>query len=169
MLLRRKLRLLSEGIWFVLVKKFLSNYVFFLGDNETESTFYSVSAFNGCKKYGTVAAASTITQEPSAKSFKLQKALIVTKLSRYEYEESRNRDLNTLQLEKKLRNRGTDYDGLLYLHNLHKKFELRVIKSFQDVGCDVKVINRWVVGIYSASNHKPFVLSHLVFCSVFYK
>lgn len=92
---------------------------------------------------GTVAAASTISShEPSAKSFKLQKALIVTKLSRYEFEESRNRDLNTQQLEEKLRNRGTDYDGLLFTHNLHKKFEMRVIKSFQDVGCDVKVINR---------------------------
>uniref|UniRef100_T1GU78 Uncharacterized protein n=1 Tax=Megaselia scalaris TaxID=36166 RepID=T1GU78_MEGSC len=107
--------------------------------------FLSEAAFNGCKKYGTVAAASTVSsshEQPSAKSFKLQKALIVTKLSRYEYEESRNRELNSQELEKKLRNRGTDYDGMLYLHNLHKKFEMRVIKSFQDVGCDVKVINR---------------------------
>lgn len=124
---------------------------------------YSPAFSNGCKKYGTVAAASTISHhEPSAKSFRLEKALIVTKLSRYEYEESRNRELSTQQLEEKLRNRGTDFDGMIYHHNIHKKFEMRVIKSFQDVGCDVKVINRYVssnwIALLFSSQHLWFLL-----------
>ncbi|KAH8258481.1 hypothetical protein KR038_012040, partial [Drosophila bunnanda] len=72
-------------------------------------------------------------------NFKLKRALVVTKLSRYEFEQLRNPELSREQLEKKLRDRGTDIDMVLYLHNLHKDFEKRVVQSFQDVGCEVKL------------------------------
>lgn len=75
-------------------------------------------------------------------AFKLQRALIVTKFSRYEFEQLRHSNLDKDQLETKLRNRGTDYDTLLALHNVHKNFEKRIAKSFQNVGCDVKLVNR---------------------------
>ncbi|XP_012155807.1 NAD kinase 2, mitochondrial isoform X2 [Ceratitis capitata] len=74
--------------------------------------------------------------------FKLQRALIITKFSRYEFEQMRYPQLNREQLERKLRDRGTDYEMLMYLHNLHKDFERNVVQSFLDVGCEVKVANR---------------------------
>ncbi|XP_014103445.1 NAD kinase 2, mitochondrial isoform X1 [Bactrocera oleae] len=74
--------------------------------------------------------------------FKLQRALIITKFSRYEFEQMRNPQLSRVQLEKKLRDRGTDFEMLMYLHNLHKDFERNVVQSFLNVGCEVKVANR---------------------------
>ncbi|XP_055919606.1 NAD kinase 2, mitochondrial [Eupeodes corollae] len=75
-------------------------------------------------------------------AFKLQRALVVTKFSRYEFEQLRHSNLSKDQLEEKLRNRGTDYDTLLALHNVHKDFEKKIAKSFQNVGCEVKLANR---------------------------
>ncbi|XP_059225379.1 NAD kinase 2, mitochondrial isoform X2 [Stomoxys calcitrans] len=76
------------------------------------------------------------------KNFKLQRALLVSKLSRYEFEQLRHPHLNPEQLEAKLRDRGTDFDALIFLHNLHKDFERTIVRSFQDVGCEVKLANR---------------------------
>ncbi|XP_037825557.1 NAD kinase 2, mitochondrial isoform X3 [Lucilia sericata] len=75
-------------------------------------------------------------------NFKLQRALLISKLSRYEFEQLRHPHLSKEQLEKKIRNRGTDFETLMYLHNLHKDFERKIVRSFQDVGCEVKLANR---------------------------
>ncbi|KAH8401006.1 hypothetical protein KR009_002373, partial [Drosophila setifemur] len=72
-------------------------------------------------------------------NFKLERALVVTKLSRYEFEQLRHPGLSQEQLQQKLRDRGTDVEMVLYLHNLHKDFERRIVESFQDVGCEVKL------------------------------
>lgn len=81
-------------------------------------------------------------QNGTEKTFKLSKALIVTKLSRYEFERLRYPNMNDNQLELMLRNRGTDYDALIYSHNLHKQFEKRIAKSFEKMGVEVKLTNR---------------------------
>lgn len=75
-------------------------------------------------------------------NFKLQRALLVSKLSRYEFEQLRHPNLSAQQLEARLRDRGTDFDTLMYLHNLHKDFERTIVRSFQNVGCEVKLANR---------------------------
>lgn len=75
-------------------------------------------------------------------NFKLQRALLVSKLSRYEFEQLRHPNLSIQQLEARLRDRGTDFDTLMYLHNLHKDFERTIVRSFQNVGCEVKLANR---------------------------
>ncbi|XP_034476448.1 NAD kinase 2, mitochondrial isoform X2 [Drosophila innubila] len=75
-------------------------------------------------------------------NFNLKRALVVTKLSRYEVEQLRHPELSREQLDQKLRDRGTDVEMLLYLHNLHKDFERRVVQSFKDVGCEVKMSSR---------------------------
>ncbi|XP_050743448.1 NAD kinase 2, mitochondrial isoform X3 [Drosophila biarmipes] len=72
-------------------------------------------------------------------NFKLKRALVVTKLSRYEFEQLRHPELSPDQLQQKLRDRGTDVEMVLHLHKVHKDFERRVVKSFQDVGCEVKL------------------------------
>lgn len=76
------------------------------------------------------------------RKFQFKKALIVTKLSRYEFEQHKNPKLDLFQFEKMIRDRGTDYDLLLHYHRIHKDFEKRVADGFRDYGIDVKLVNR---------------------------
>lgn len=75
-------------------------------------------------------------------TFRLERALIVTKLSRYEFEQLRHPHLSPSQLEETLRNRGTDFDALIHRHNVNKDFEKMIVCSFRNVGCEVKLTNR---------------------------
>lgn len=52
--------------------------------------------------------------------FKLNKVLILSKLSRYDFEKRKHPELTERELEKNLRSRGTDYNLLLYHHYIHK-------------------------------------------------
>lgn len=79
----------------------------------------------------------------SQRKFSFRKVLIVTKLSRYEFEQHKNPKLSVVQLEKLLRDRGTDYDLWLHYHQVHKEFEQRVANSFKEHGSDVKLVNRY--------------------------
>ena len=78
--------------------------------------------------------------EPAA--FKLSKALLVTKLSRLEFERHRFCHLNHNEVEKLIRNRGTDYDAMLQLHIIHKDFERKIADCFREVGVQVELSNR---------------------------
>lgn len=77
--------------------------------------------------------------------FQFKKALIVTKLSRLEFEQHKNPKLSVAELEKMLRDRGTDFDALLQYHRIHKEFETTVAESFRRHNIDVKLVNRFVV------------------------
>ncbi|XP_037903864.1 NAD kinase 2, mitochondrial isoform X2 [Hermetia illucens] len=79
--------------------------------------------------------------EPT-ESKRIQKVLIVTKLSRYEYEQQRHPNLSKEQLERHIRDRGSDFEIMMHYHNLHKKFEKKIAKSFQNAGVEVRVANR---------------------------
>lgn len=74
--------------------------------------------------------------------FKVSKALIVSKLSRLELEQHRHNTLNQPQLEKLIRDRGTDYESLVYHHHLHKNFQQRIAQSFTELGVQVQLANR---------------------------
>lgn len=76
---------------------------------------------------------------------RIKKALIVTKLTRLEFEKIRHSELNDIELEDKIRNRGTDYDALMYYHKLHKQVEEKVAKCFRELGVEVKVVNRLTI------------------------
>lgn len=75
-------------------------------------------------------------------AFKLSRAVLVTKLSRLELEQHRRPDLSAVQLERVIRERGTDYDSLLYHHHVHNTFLERVADCFSDAGVDVRIANR---------------------------
>lgn len=90
----------------------------------------------------TTNATATSADSQSIRKFQFKKALIVTKLSRYDFEQHKNPKLNAVQLEKLLRDRGTDYDLWLHYHRIHKEFERKVADSFRDHGIDVKLVNR---------------------------
>lgn len=76
---------------------------------------------------------------------RIKKALIVTKLTRYEFEKIRHSELNDLELEEKIRCRGTDFDALMHYHNLHKTVERKVVDCFRESGVEVKVVNRLTI------------------------
>lgn len=76
------------------------------------------------------------------KSFKPSKALIVTKLSRLEFEQQRQPTLSRNELEKNIRNRGSDYDVMLNFHTIHKDFERKIAYCFKKFGVEVKLVNR---------------------------
>ncbi|CAH1117127.1 unnamed protein product [Phaedon cochleariae] len=79
----------------------------------------------------------------NVKKIEISKALVVSKLSRYEYERKKHEELTDQEFEKLLRNRGTDLVKLLHFHNLHKKFEEKVSNTLMSMGIDVKVVNRF--------------------------
>lgn len=78
------------------------------------------------------------------RSFKLTKALLITKLSRFEFEQHRNSNLNANSLEEAIRHRGTDYEALLYFHKIQKDFQRKVVKGFTELGIEVQMANRYV-------------------------
>ncbi|GAB0100794.1 NAD(+) kinase [Sergentomyia squamirostris] len=76
------------------------------------------------------------------KDFSMQRALIVAKLSRYEFERRRYPDLTVDQLEEKIRGRGTDYDSLIRFNEMHTHFRKDVVQAFKDYGVEVRVVDR---------------------------
>uniref|UniRef100_A0A1L8E135 NAD kinase 2, mitochondrial n=1 Tax=Nyssomyia neivai TaxID=330878 RepID=A0A1L8E135_9DIPT len=76
------------------------------------------------------------------RDFCLKRALIVAKLSRYEFEKRRYPDLSSTQLEEKIRGRGTDYDSLIYFNEMHSNFRKSVVDAFRNCGVEVRVVDR---------------------------
>lgn len=76
---------------------------------------------------------------------KLRRVLVVSKLTRLEFEKNREQTLNDEKLEQKIRDRGSDYDAMKYYHHLHKDVEANVIRTFQCEGIEVKVVNRLTI------------------------
>lgn len=75
-------------------------------------------------------------------SISMKRALLVSKMTRYELECQRYPDLSMSKLEDTLRKQCFDYDVLLQHHNLHKKFEHKVRKILNDCGIETRTVNR---------------------------
>lgn len=75
-------------------------------------------------------------------SLHIEKVLIYSKLSRYEYEKKKHKNFNDKELERHLRNRGSDFEKLVHFHDLHKKFEKKVSDTMKNMGFDVEIVNR---------------------------
>lgn len=76
---------------------------------------------------------------------RIKKALIVTKLTRYEFEKIRHSELNDRDFEEQIRFRGTDFDALMHYHNLHKNVERQVVECLRESGVEVKLVNRLTI------------------------
>lgn len=74
--------------------------------------------------------------------FQLRKALIVSKLSRFEFEQLRYPELNATQLERQIRDRGTDYDSLINYNEQHVDFRMQVVDCFKRNNVEVKMVDR---------------------------
>ncbi|XP_053685342.1 NAD kinase 2, mitochondrial [Sabethes cyaneus] len=76
---------------------------------------------------------------------KLRRVLVVSKLTRLEFEKTRDQALSDEKLELKIRGRGSDYDAMKYYHHLHKDVEEDVVQSFRNKGVEVKIVNRLTI------------------------
>lgn len=77
--------------------------------------------------------------------FKPKRVLILTKLSRLEFEQLRQKPKakTDFELETALRSRGSDYSTLLYHHYIHKGCESRIHNYFQEFGVETRLVNRF--------------------------
>lgn len=71
--------------------------------------------------------------------------LILSKLTRYDYERMKFKSLSDKDFEQKLRNRGTNFDKLKYHNVLQRNNIAKIANILKDMGSDVKVVNRYVV------------------------
>nr|CAH0107167.1 unnamed protein product [Daphnia galeata] len=100
-------------------------------------------------------------------TFSPKKALVLTKLSRYEFEKLRHKNVSEAQLEDILRKRGSDYNMLLYHHTLHKNCEAMVKNILEEKNIETKVVTRfdynegninWADVIFTAGGDGTFLL-----------
>ncbi|XP_046974881.1 NAD kinase 2, mitochondrial [Vanessa cardui] len=75
-------------------------------------------------------------------SLKMQKCLIVSKVTRYEYEKHSHDNIEDSKLEKILRKRGSDYDAMISTHREQKAFEESVARNLKDMGLEVEMASR---------------------------
>ncbi|CAK1548808.1 unnamed protein product [Leptosia nina] len=73
---------------------------------------------------------------------KMDKCLIVSKVTRYEYEKHSHDNVSDAELEKILRNRGSDYETMISNHREQKTFEEGVARTLKEMGANVEMASR---------------------------
>ncbi|KAJ0012773.1 hypothetical protein NQD34_017107 [Periophthalmus magnuspinnatus] len=101
--------------------------------------------------------------------FKPEKVAVVTKTTRYEFEQQRYRyaGLSEEDLKQLLALKGSSYSGLLERHNIHTNNVEHVVKSLRKEGIEVRVVKRgeyneevvrWADAIISAGGDGTMLL-----------
>ncbi|KAL0965686.1 hypothetical protein UPYG_G00284460 [Umbra pygmaea] len=101
--------------------------------------------------------------------FKPAKVAVVTKMTRYEFEQQRYRfsELSEEDLKHLLALKGSSYLGLLERHNIHTRNVEHIVKSLQNEGIEVHVVKRgeydeetvsWADAIVSAGGDGTMLL-----------
>ncbi|XP_035463147.1 NAD kinase 2, mitochondrial isoform X2 [Scophthalmus maximus] len=83
--------------------------------------------------------------DPSSKgAFKPERVAVVTKTTRYEFEQQRYRyaGLSSEDLKQLLAMKGSSYSGLLERHNIHTHNVEHIVRSLRSEGIDVRVVKR---------------------------
>lgn len=80
----------------------------------------------------------------AAAPIQLGRALIVSKMTRYEVEQYRHPGLNESQLERVVRYRGSNYESLIDHHIRHKTYERYLVDIFNKMGITTRTVNRLV-------------------------
>ncbi|XP_061656800.1 NAD kinase 2, mitochondrial [Syngnathoides biaculeatus] len=105
----------------------------------------------------------------STDGFKPAKVAVVTKTTRYEFEQQRYRyaGLSEEDLKHLLAMKGSSYSGLLERHNIHTNNVEHIVKSLQKEGIEVQVVKRgeydtevvqWADAIISAGGDGTMLL-----------
>ncbi|XP_014662053.1 PREDICTED: NAD kinase 2, mitochondrial-like [Priapulus caudatus] len=75
--------------------------------------------------------------------FRPSKALVLTKLTRYEFEKRRHSAYSEPQLIRNLESKGSDYKSLLQIHNNHQRAKDIVVACLQKEGIETRVVSRF--------------------------
>uniref|UniRef100_A0A669D8G7 NAD kinase 2, mitochondrial n=1 Tax=Oreochromis niloticus TaxID=8128 RepID=A0A669D8G7_ORENI len=114
--------------------------------------------------------ASVCSASPQPKAgFKPEKVAVVTKTTRYEFEQQRYRyaGVSEEDLKQLLAMKGSSYNGLLERHNIHTSNVEHIVKSLQREGITVQVVKRgeynedvvrWADAIVSAGGDGTMLL-----------
>lgn len=108
------------------------------------------------------------SSQPKA-GFKPEKVAVVTKTTRYEFEQQRYRyaGLSEEDLKQLLAMKGSSYSGLLERHNIHTNNVEHIVKSLRKEGIEVRVVKRgeydeevvrWADAIISAGGDGTMLL-----------
>ncbi|XP_059213964.1 NAD kinase 2, mitochondrial isoform X2 [Centropristis striata] len=108
------------------------------------------------------------SSQPKA-GFKPEKVAVVTKTTRYEFEQQRYRyaGLSEEDLKQLLAMKGSSYSGLLERHNIHTNNVDHIVKSLRREGIEVRVVKRgeydeavvrWADAIISAGGDGTMLL-----------
>ncbi|KAM9338151.1 NAD kinase 2, mitochondrial [Symphorus nematophorus] len=108
------------------------------------------------------------SSQPRA-GFKPERVAVVTKTTRYEFEQQRYRyaGLSEEDLKQLLAMKGSSYSGLLERHNIHTNNVDHIVKSLRKEGIDVRVVKRgeydeevvrWADAIISAGGDGTMLL-----------
>nr|CAH7721235.1 unnamed protein product [Callosobruchus chinensis] len=93
-----------------------------------------------------------LCQDAAGKGIRMDRVLVVSKFSKYEFERKKHKHLNDKELEKLLRKRGTNFDKLVHFHNIHKRFEERLTYTLREMGINVEVENKIKYGGENVNN-----------------
>ncbi|KAK7895809.1 hypothetical protein WMY93_021134 [Mugilogobius chulae] len=125
-----------------------------------------------CQLYGVSRQLHTSPFSPASQpraGFKPEKVAVVTKTTRYEFEQQRYRyaGLSEQDLKQLLALKGSSYSGLLERHNIHTNNVEHIVKSLRKEGIEVKVVKRgeyneevvrWADAIISAGGDGTMLL-----------
>ncbi|XP_051176864.1 NAD kinase 2, mitochondrial isoform X1 [Leptopilina boulardi] len=75
-------------------------------------------------------------------SFVPKRVLVLTKISRYQFEKMREPDLDESLLRLKLKERGSDYEAMLTSHYRNKAAELRTTEVLRNLNIEYKIMDR---------------------------
>ncbi|PAV62473.1 hypothetical protein WR25_08591 isoform B [Diploscapter pachys] len=109
------------------------------------------------------------TRSGSEKSiFQPKKVLILTKLTRYEFEKKVHDDVSETQLEKILNRRGSNYNRLLKKHELHHQYLQKISEELSRAGIESRIVQRfdytseaidWADAVFSAGGDGTFLMA----------
>lgn len=102
------------------------------------------------------------------KSFQPKKVLILSKITRYEFEKHVHQDIDEDQLEAMLRHRGSDYHQLIKKHEIHHSYLQTIQSELEKAGVESKVVQRfdyteeaisWADAVMTAGGDGTFLLA----------
>ncbi|XP_063817070.1 NAD kinase 2, mitochondrial isoform X2 [Pseudophryne corroboree] len=102
--------------------------------------------------------------------FRPDRVAVVTKTTRYEFEQQRHRyaGMSEEELKMLLALKGSSYNGLLQRHNIHSENVERIVESLRNEGIEVRVVKRrdydeetvrWADAIISAGGDGTMLLA----------
>ncbi|KRX40550.1 NAD kinase 2, mitochondrial [Trichinella murrelli] len=79
----------------------------------------------------------------STSVFNPQKVLVLSKITRLDYERSANKNLTEDELSRKINQNGSDYERLVSKHNTHYEFLKKICHELSERKVEYKVVKRW--------------------------